>query len=110
MTNMIYIGNMVVLNNNNDEVENENENEPKKKRPKQKLKVPNRRIKTSSSLMTKKNTTINNADVESKCKRHTDANHEGIRYPCSICDYKATQKSHLKTHVTAIHEGVRYMC
>jgi len=108
MTNMKYIGNMVVLNNNNDEVENENE--PKKKRSKQKLKVPNRRIKTSSSLMTKKNTTINNADVESKCKRHTDANHEGIRYPCSICDYKATQKSHLKTHVNAIHNGVRYPC
>ena len=36
--------------------------------------------------------------------------HEGVRYFCDRCDYKATTTSHLKTHKESIHEGVRYSC
>jgi len=33
-----------------------------------------------------------------------------VRYPCSHCDYVATQASNLKKHVESKHEGVRYPC
>ena len=36
--------------------------------------------------------------------------HQGIKYPCDQCDYKATQKGDLLTHLKSIHEGVKYPC
>ena len=33
-----------------------------------------------------------------------------MRYPCSQCEYSATDASYLKTHVENKHEGVRYPC
>ena len=36
--------------------------------------------------------------------------HEGIKYQCDFCDYKATQKNALKTHKMSVHEGIRYQC
>ena len=36
--------------------------------------------------------------------------HEGIKYHCDQCDYKATLKSNLKKHNMSIHEGIKYQC
>ena len=36
--------------------------------------------------------------------RHQAAKHEGVRYPCDMCDYMATQKTSLKKHKEAKHE------
>ena len=30
---------------------------------------------------------------------HKKSKHEGIRYDCHLCDYKATQKGDLKRHI-----------
>merc|ERR1712126_401084 len=35
--------------------------------------------------------------------RHFRSKHEGVRYPCSQCDYQATRQSSLKRHVKSIH-------
>jgi uncharacterized Zn-finger protein len=45
-------------------------------------------------------------DAAHDMKRHTD-NHKGIRYPCELCEYKATTKSTLLKHVRAVHENRR---
>ena len=39
--------------------------------------------------------TSNSADL----KKHNYAIHEGLRYPCLLCEYKATQKSSLNRHM-----------
>ena len=39
---------------------------------------------------------------------HVKYKHEGVKYPCSQCDYKATKQSNLKIHIEAVHEGVKY--
>ena len=36
--------------------------------------------------------------------------HEGQAFPCTVWDYKATQKKHLKTHIEAVHEGIKFEC
>ena len=36
--------------------------------------------------------------------------HLGVRYPCSQCDYVATQMSHLNRHVQSKHELIKYPC
>merc|ERR1719342_398218 len=33
-----------------------------------------------------------------------------IRYPCQLCDYKATQTCHLQTHIKSKHYGIKYSC
>ena len=42
--------------------------------------------------------------------RHVRNKHEGVKYPCSQCDYKATKQYHLKIHIKSVHEGVKYPC
>ena len=42
--------------------------------------------------------------------RHVRNKHEGVKYPCSQCDYKATQQNNLKIHIKAVHEGMIYPC
>ena len=37
--------------------------------------------------------------------QHKKAEHEGIRYGCPLCSYKATQKSNLKNHIKKIHNN-----
>ena len=35
----------------------------------------------------------------------------GIRYPCNLCDYKATQKAKIKVHKDSVHGlGRRFQC
>ena len=43
-------------------------------------------------------------------RTHVKSIHEGVKYPCDQCVYKATSKGDLRTHVKSIHEGVRYPC
>ena len=43
-------------------------------------------------------------------KKHKEAKHEGIRYPCDQCEYSASQKGQLKSHKEAKHLGIRYPC
>ena len=43
-------------------------------------------------------------------KIHVESIHEGVRYPCDKCPYKATTISSLKRHGESIHEGVCYSC
>ena len=41
---------------------------------------------------------------------HIRIKHEGVRYYCDICTYKATTKQDVTRHKEAIHEGIRYSC
>ena len=36
---------------------------------------------------------------------HTEAKHEGVRYGCDQCDYKAMRQGYLKTHKEYKHEA-----
>ena len=42
--------------------------------------------------------------------RHLKSVHEGVKYPCNQCNYKATLKDSLQKHIKAIHDGVKYPC
>jgi len=39
-------------------------------------------------------------------KQHVQTKHQGLRYPCEYCDYKATQRSSLKRHMKRHLESV----
>ena len=41
-------------------------------------------------------------------KVHVQNKHGGVSYPCSQCEYAATHASNLKKHVKSKHDGVRY--
>ena len=36
--------------------------------------------------------------------------HDGKRYPCDQCDYKATLIISLKKHIESVHDGIKYSC
>ena len=36
--------------------------------------------------------------------------HEGIKYPCQLCEYKATHKHNLLSHIKSVHEDVKIPC
>ena len=38
---------------------------------------------------------------------HIKGAHEGLKYYCNDCDYKATHWRTLTTHIKAVHEGLR---
>ena len=42
--------------------------------------------------------------------RHVRSMHEGLKYQCRQCDYKATQLDNLRTHEKSKHDGVRFNC
>ena len=50
------------------------------------------------------------ATTAGNLKKHIDSIHTGVCYPCDQCDYKATVTGSLKKHVESTHEGVRYPC
>ena len=41
---------------------------------------------------------------------HYRSVHEGIKYPCNLCDYQATTQGSLQTHIKSVHEGIKYAC
>ena len=43
-------------------------------------------------------------------KTHKKSKHEGIRYPCDMCDFAGSTSSNLKVHKEAKHEGIRNPC
>ena len=50
------------------------------------------------------------ATLKKDRKKHKESQHEGVRYPCDKCDYKATEKSKLRIHKESKHLGVCYSC
>ena len=36
--------------------------------------------------------------------------HDGIKYQCDHCDYKATTQYNLKKHKMSVHEVIKYQC
>ena len=36
--------------------------------------------------------------------------HDGVKYSCEYCDYKATEKGSLQKHLKSFHKGVKYSC
>ena len=44
-----------------------------------------------------------NLNFASHLKKHIESIHEGVRFPCDQCDYKATQKTNLKKHRKGKH-------
>merc|ERR1712096_361323 len=43
-------------------------------------------------------------------KAHCKAKHEGVRYACDQCEYKATQKVNLRTHISTVHGKNTFSC
>ena len=43
-------------------------------------------------------------------RRHKESRHYGIKYPCGECEYIAPTSVTLRRHVKQVHEGVRYPC
>ena len=42
--------------------------------------------------------------------QHHALKHLGIKYPCNECDYKGTTNGSLQQHKKTVHEGLRYSC
>ena len=36
--------------------------------------------------------------------------HDGVKYSCEYCDYKATEKGSLQKHLKSFHDVVKYSC
>ena len=43
-------------------------------------------------------------------REHRQAVHEGIKYPCEMCDHKGSTKSNLKKHILVKHTNEKYPC
>ena len=42
---------------------------------------------------------------------HIKGAHEGLKYYCNDCDYKATHRgTTVTTHIKAGHEGLKHLC
>ena len=50
------------------------------------------------------------ATQQGDLQKHIQSKHEGIKYPCNQCDYQATTQSNLQIHIQSIHEGIMYPC
>ena len=50
------------------------------------------------------------ANRKSNLSQHVKSIHEGIKYDCKLCDYKAKQRNSLTKHVESIHEGFKFEC
>ena len=44
----------------------------------------------------------------SSIAKHNQGVHEGIKYPCSVCDYKACICTNLNVHGNSINEDLKY--
>ena len=47
--------------------------------------------------------------VRSNLSTHIKSQHQGVKFPCGLCDYHATQKSHLSRHNKTIHNHADQM-
>ena len=55
------------------------------------------------------NNTQHKATLRTSLIRHIQSKHEGIKYPCSECDYKASERGQLRKHFKSKHENVKSM-
>ena len=46
------------------------------------------------------------AATKRSLQNHVKSIHDGVKYSCEYCDFKATEKSNLQNHVKSIHDGV----
>merc|ERR1712150_372661 len=55
---------------------------------------------------------IESKNISIKAETPTDIKSklEGIKYPCSQCDYQGSRKEKLQRHIQTKHEGVKYSC
>ena len=51
---------------------------------------------------------LNSLCLNGLVQKHTQGKHEGVKYPCSHCEYKTGLKSDLKTHIRHKHEGKKF--
>ena len=40
-------------------------------------------------------------------KKHIRVVHEGVRYPCHLCDVRTTSKASLQLHIRTVHDGLK---
>jgi len=50
------------------------------------------------------------AEIEDSLRKHTQSQHEEVKFSCNQCEYKALRKGYLRSHIKSIHEGVKYDC
>ena len=50
------------------------------------------------------------ATIKQDMLRIIKTKHESVKFHCTQCDYKATQKGTFNRHVKSIHEGVKFPC
>ena len=55
---------------------------------------------------------INSQFIKAKgsLTQHKKSVHEGVKYPCNLCDYEATEQRSLTRHKQSGHEGVKCPC
>merc|ERR1711884_758069 len=54
---------------------------------------------------------IHIVDIETfDLQTHIKSVHEGQKFQCPQCEYKATRKGHLQTHIKSVHEGQKFHC
>ena len=44
------------------------------------------------------------ATTQGSLKKHIESVHEKVKYPCNLCEYKATTQLSLKRHIKSVHE------
>ena len=50
------------------------------------------------------------ASEKGSLKKHIKSIHEGQKFPCPHCEYKAAAKRSLPAHIKSIHEGQKFQC
>ena len=48
--------------------------------------------------------------MQGSLTRHILSVHEGVKYDCNQCDFRATRRGILTCHIQSVHEGVKYEC
>ena len=71
-----------------------------------------RKCNKKNQILSKYVTDINGKNLSICCyfRAHRQSVHEGIKYPCDQCEYKATAMGSLRRHYNAIHSGHKYPC
>ena len=52
--------------------------------------------------------TYTKLSIKRGCSKFVENIHEGVKYPCSECEYEAITKSSLNRHMKSVHEGVLF--
>ena len=78
------------------------------------IKTEKTAIKQKRMLNDNKSTQCSECGAEyiQKCNMlaHYRSKHEGGKYPCNLCHYRAKKLSNLQRHIQFVHEGFKYSC